>query len=172
MYRCVLYLRPQAARNPCFTNSGGGKLWASMPRVTFSQYLGRRQLLVVEYWENDAWAFTELEPHEQWELYEYFQPHKHPTEAELRQYLASIPADSSLPQRAGRAFKRIELTLKIPAAQRAEARRQPGVKGAPVKIKPLVQPEPDFRKIARALIQLARYQLEQEKDRGNSELHL
>lgn len=82
-----------------------------MLRVPFRQYLERRTLLTHEYSNREAKVFAILSPHQQWDLYEYFEPHQRLTEAQLKEHQAGTQRDPSLPHRACKAFKQLEPLL-------------------------------------------------------------
>jgi hypothetical protein len=133
-----------------------------MPRVTFAGYLKRRSKLVHEYTRHDSNAFVVLESHQQWGLYEYFQPRRQLTDNELMaHHEACAQQDPSLPQRAGRAYGRIEPILAIPDEQRTTGVDQfvsrYGTKE--VMVWPKVRPEINYKQVARALILLARNEM-------------
>src|SRR5206468_1643588 len=120
----------------------------------------RRKQLAHEHVTHEAKAFTLLSPDEQWDLYGYFKPHHHLTEAELKDHHVAIAKqDPSLPQRAGRAFKKLEPILNLPDDERSQsaAVQHNLLGGSP--IGPLVRSEIDHKKIASGLIGLARAQL-------------
>ena len=119
-----------------------------------------------QYWLEDPAPYACLSPNEQWELHDFFQPYKALRDAELVAHRQAVSQRSpSLPQRAGRTLKRFETATKIIADWRARPPAQPtatkhkrAAQGDSVEVWPLVRPEIDATKIARALIALARWE--------------
>jgi len=102
-----------------------------------------------------------LSTSQQWDLYGYFYPHRSLSDIQLRErHRTCLQRDPSLPHRAGRALKRIEPLLRLSDEQWI-AGMTPLTQGGTkqVKVYPLVLPEPDYTKLARAFIALARHRL-------------
>ncbi|MGC4174491.1 hypothetical protein [Demequina sp.] len=140
-----------------------------MPRLTDQTYLSNYDALRDEYLRGGR-SFAGLEPHEQWALFDFCLHHERHSREELLNYRQEISAlNPSLPQRAGKAFRHWQQLRDVRAAKRAQ--------GAPVKRRNStdftlgfqVRAEPGVRLLARAVVQLATYLVEQEKARAAAE---
>lgn len=77
-----------------------------MSRLTDHNFLKNHELLRTNR-ETDNTAFILLSADEQWDLFQYYLPHKAHKRAVLLAHRCEVSAlDPSLPQRAGRAFRR------------------------------------------------------------------
>ena len=85
-----------------------------MPRLSFLAYYTRHTELQA-VWQERSIIFSNLHAIDQWYLHDYFRPSEKLTEAELRAYWASFHnCPGSLPQCAGRAYKKIRPFLLHP----------------------------------------------------------
>ena len=92
-----------------------------MPKLTNTEYLIRHEMLR-RVWGTDYKPFSYLSYQQQRDLHDYYNLSKDSTEEELLKHRAkATKADSSLPQRASRAFL---------AILRPEDRLQPVAEGA------------------------------------------
>lgn len=120
-----------------------------MPRLTGPDFIQTHHQLR-EWWLEKEILYAHLEPREQWDLHAYFQSSKGMNGEDLLEHRkTAAKQDPSLPQRAGRALSRIRK-----CAVPAEKRKRTGH----IKVYPLVNPEPDFRQLARAFIAIAELQ--------------
>ena len=137
-----------------------------MPRLTHDTYCTQHRL-VREAWLTDRPAPARLLPNEQWDLHDFFAPVYDFTDDELREYRQKITAlDPSLPQRAGRALKKLEAARKgraVAAQTRATAKpasdgpkRKAKAADRKISVKSLVHPEPNMDRLAKALLEMAR----------------
>lgn len=77
-----------------------------MSRLSDHTYIENHRLLCADH-ERDRAAFILLSASEQWDLFQYYLPHKAHRRAELLSHRREVSLlDPSLPQRAGRAFSR------------------------------------------------------------------
>lgn len=137
-----------------------------MPRLTDSDYLRQRKLLV-ELWEQEHIVWAELEPIEQWALHDYYAPSKPLSDPEaLEHRRAMTKAQSYLPSRAGKAYARFTSyhAAYVPRPQRQptkrpfakqKRRRRPSTEYV-VRTRAVVRPDPDWHKLARVLLTIAK----------------
>ena len=131
-----------------------------MPRLTNQRYVEIHYQLR-RYWLKDPAPYLSLTPNEQWNLHAFFKPNKTMTDVELVTHRRTISQQSpALPQRAGRALRKFEGAIEAIGRWRAQSsstanHKRPSMNN-PIKVWPLVQPEIDAKKIARALIALAK----------------
>lgn len=119
------------------------------------------------HWREEVSPFGYLSSTEQWDLHKYFQPSRELSDQTLIAHRKAISAaDPSLPQRAGRALKHLEHALLELAVRQAATAAAPQdtkrKKTGDVRVRALMLPEPDYRKLARALLHVGRA----EKGRG------
>lgn len=117
-----------------------------MPRLTDRDYLFLRSYLY-EVWQTRRQAFALISPRDQYYLHRYFNLSDEMSDTDALTHRKAITAfQPSLPQCAGRALK----CLADPKALR-------GTTGAKrIVLYPLIRPEPDIGKLARALLGTAR----------------
>jgi hypothetical protein len=146
-----------------------------MPRASHIELLGRRDLLVV-CWNFLPEFFGLLAPKAQWEDHRFYAPSKSLTDGEVIEHINEVlSVDPSLAQRVGKHYKCIFTPFKHYADQVGktnweEIRRllikdyvkdnadpteptKPGKK--PVVLMPIVKPDIDVAKTARAFVALA-----------------
>lgn len=144
-----------------------------MPRLAHHTYCTQHRL-VREVWLTDRPALARLLPNEQWDLHDFFAPTYDFTDDELREYRQKITAlDGSLPQRAGRALKKLEqaVLMQIAEAKLREAQPQlePGKKtkrqskDRVLSVRSLVHKQPDMQRMAKALLGMAREMAEADR---------
>lgn len=140
-----------------------------MPRLTAQHYLELHAILQGQ-WLTNPRPFSYITAKQQWDIHAYFQPHRQWSDAGLLAYRKQVTiADPSLPHRAGRALKKlIENTrhmeaLAVQASTSTDSKHHIG-NMKPVAIYPLVKPEIDTHKIARALVGYANWKVRQSKD--------
>jgi hypothetical protein len=80
-----------------------------MPRLTNANYLNQRKKLRAEWFDHHGSAFSRIPSRQQLELHDYFAITQQLFEAEVLVHRLTISRQQpSLPQRAGRAYRRIE----------------------------------------------------------------
>jgi len=122
-----------------------------VPRLTRSQYFIRHGLLS-HVWITHPAVFSLLSPTAQLELHRFFLPTVDIQEHELASYRDYInQREPSLAHKAGKHFK--EFTRPRPEVAEIITRRKQVV------VRPIMNPEPDLRKLARAFLKLAEDQL-------------
>lgn len=136
-----------------------------MPRITQAKYNERHDILRDILLEESHY-FSVLEPTEQWAVHEYYATSFDLTNRQLGTYRREVTKRSpSLPHRAGRAvqkFKREILALEartkqVVAEQSPVGKRRYRRKSDTfIQIGAEVHPTPDMRKLAEALIEVAR----------------
>lgn len=112
-----------------------------MPRVSFEEFYTRHNQLK-KAWEDPISYFSNLEPHEQWYLHDYYRLSEKLTKQELRihwQALHGTP--TSLHQQAGRAYARLKTSLGRPQPQVQVGRGR----GFRVVVFGTVNPKPDLK---------------------------
>jgi hypothetical protein len=133
-----------------------------MPRLTAKDYLRTHDRLR-KLWLQDPSVFAELTPTEQRQLHDFFRLANDWSDLQLLQYREAITAEQpSLPHQAGRALNRFWETT-TQAAMRRVAHAKQSASGHRVKqedrqlvAQPLVRPDIDPEKVARAYVWLAR----------------
>ena len=142
-----------------------------MARLSTKQYLkAHRQLR--RLWERDPSLFSYLAPSEQWVLHDFFQLTHEMTDAELLEHRVRISGERpSLPQQAGRTLAKFYDRTAVVATQRVRAK--PVTKRSVTRqadrvlaARPLVRPEIDVEKLARAFISLAQQRQRQSDGLG------
>ena len=138
-----------------------------MPRLTFANYHERYKLLR-KTWEESPVIFGHLLPNEQWNLFDYFMCHEKRSEEGLKTYWGDMHVRrSSLPQRAGRAYKRFEQVLEKLQAPVASASGK-GRAEYEIHVYGQVQPNIDIEGLAQVVMMLGR-QLRAESRRTNDQ---
>lgn len=134
-----------------------------MPRLTDQRYVEIHRLLR-RYWLDDPALYAHLTPGEQWNLHDFFQSYKTLGDADLVAHRRAVSLESpSLPHRAGRALRKLKGVIETIDQQRAHSsatvsHKHPSIHNL-VKVWPLVQPEIDANRVARALIALAKHKV-------------
>lgn len=119
-----------------------------MPRLNRSQYFIRHGLLSY-LWETHRQLFSLLSPTAQLELHRFFLPTVDIEEHELASYRDYINRrEPSLAHKAGKHFK--EFTRPRPEVAEIIS------KSKKFELRPIMKPDPDFQKLARALIAVAK----------------
>jgi hypothetical protein len=119
-----------------------------VPRLNRSQYFIRHGLLSY-LWETHRQLFSLLSPTAQLELHRFFLPTVDIEEHELASYRDYINRrEPSLAHKAGKHFK--EFTRPRPEVAEIIS------KSKKFELRPIMKPDPDFQKLARALIAVAK----------------
>ncbi|MGC4174495.1 hypothetical protein [Demequina sp.] len=140
-----------------------------MPRLTDQTYLSNYDALRDEYLRGGR-SFALLEPQEQWALFDFYLHHERHGREELLIYRQEITAlNPSLPQQAGKAFRRWQQVRETAIAKRQQAGPVKRRNSTDFTLGFQVRAEPDVRLLARAVVQLATYLVEQEKARAAAE---
>jgi hypothetical protein len=130
-----------------------------MPRLTDHDYLQNHELLRIQR-GSDNTAFVMLSVSEQWDLFQYYLPHKAHKRVVLLTHRREVSElDPSLPQRAGRAFSRWRRILANLPGYREYAADRPRMKKNAKKrvvIFSEVHPELDAARMARIIVEAAR----------------
>lgn len=129
-----------------------------MPRITFATYCERRKRLA-SVWQQATYGFVRLAPSQQRELYEYYRFTEPLSDSVLRRHWLDIrTSKSSLPQRASRSYLALEHLLvrsqELPQAISAGSRSNKKY----FRVYGYIREEPDARKVARVLLEMARKQ--------------
>lgn len=127
-----------------------------MPRLSDHDYLQNHELLRPDR-VSDQTAFVLLTPPEQWDLFSYYLPHEARSHEAFLAYRRSITdTDSSLPQRAGRAFQKLR-RIKERLPKYVEYRRAaPKLKkGTPHTVRVFSEVNPDIDPVEMAKILIA-----------------
>ncbi len=120
-----------------------------MPRLSNNEYYDRHDYLR-NLWLTDERLFSLLKPVQQLELHRYYQPDHEMNQQDLKLYRAQITkAEPSLPARASKIYAHFARRL-----ESAKSGDMVAVSGV------LMRSEPDYRRLARASINLARWQRE------------
>jgi len=133
-----------------------------MPRLTNKQYLARRAFLT-KAWNEFPTVFVMLDPNQQLALHAYYQPSKDwTTDEALAHRQAITKRRPSLPAQTGKYFNQLcgwvdevaELAVKEQANSTPPAPRVrvPAGKRGPLRVRSLMKPEPDARRVAFALL--------------------
>lgn len=139
-----------------------------MTRLSNSLYLRQRSRLYDEWFSKDGGAFVMLSPAEQWALHDFYACIKKLSDVDALAHRRNITGiQPSLPQRAGKAFKKIGVFLDLPprvpepAPVHPDGRRRkiPGSKQA-ISVRGVVRPEIDPERLAKILLQHVREQHE------------
>lgn len=125
-----------------------------MPRLSTSDYLKNRRLLYEIWHSHGGHGFQLISPRDQRYLHDYFRPSEELTSSNALKHRRQITQERpSLPACAGRALKH----LANPEPQVSDEDR-PGKHR--LLVYPLVRPKIDTEKLAKALFDLARRELE------------
>ncbi len=140
-----------------------------MPRITNQHYLRTRRE-VQRLWQEGG-HFANLNAHDQLALHAYFAPSKDLDESGLLALRQAISVEyPSLPSQAGKAWARLQRILdgqELPYPLTRPRRRQPVEVGSRRKAHNIIvygelRPEPDVRRIARAIVTMAVHDAEKE----------
>jgi hypothetical protein len=126
-----------------------------MPRVTNQKYLDRHYQLQ-ERWVKELVQFSDVPALEQRHLHEYYLPSKRVTDEQLLEHRTLITkSQPSLPQKAGKAYSLLmNGDVYRPTGGAVVTRGK--LKGHRITVRPLIRPEPDLRKLAKALLEIAK----------------
>lgn len=132
-----------------------------MPRLTNRTYY-ERYVFLRQLWLEKPWAFVYLDAAQQQEVHRYYQPAEDMTKAQLIAHRHWVTVqDHSLPSRASKLYLRIERGVGLP-------HNPPLVVTIEDNIVTEVIPF-EVRKVARALIRLAEWQLKQAKGKSSEQ---
>jgi hypothetical protein len=141
----------------------------AIPRLTFSDYLIRRQFLRQQWWEaHDGAAFADLLYQQQLDLHDYFAPAAPFTNQEALAHRREMTiAFPSLPQKAGRAFMPLRAAEDGTPNQIVDTYRDATTsveliasKSRSVRISGTTHPTVDYYRLARALLNLERHDVD------------
>ncbi len=128
---------------------------SSMLRLSDESYIENRRVLRANH-EDNRNAFILLSANEQWDLFQYYFPHKVQSREEMLLHRREVSAlDSSLPQRAGRAFRRLRrIRETLPSYHQYAATRHRIKKNAKKQIVVFseVYPDLDAAQVARIVL--------------------
>jgi hypothetical protein len=132
------------------------KYW--MPRLTDKQYLKYRKFLR-RLWLQHKEAYSHLTPNQQWQIHEYFRPSEELTNEQLLEHRKDITIQHpSLPHQVGRNIKEFGQILRSKSKSRATVSKYTNKRGQTrnIRVRSIVRPKIDTRRLARALIELDR----------------
>jgi len=132
-----------------------------MPRLTIPTYLSRHYQLK-QLWTYDQRWFANLSYKDQIALHTYYLPSLEKTKTELLAHHRNVQiADSSLPQRAGRAYARlVRGDVWTESARRTTAGRH-------ISVRAIARPEPDLKMLSKAVWQIAFREAAEKPDSGH-----
>jgi hypothetical protein len=146
-----------------------------MPRQTSATYY-RIHKQLRHFWLDRDRLYAELSPTEQWLLHNYFQPSKDLTKEQLLVHRDEITKRRpGLPQQAGRAYAKFQSAAAAWAVHAVRARHAALAPAGRTKrgerlisVKAVVRPEPDYPKLARALLKMAEDELAKKREQSGS----
>lgn len=149
---------------------GGGKLVASMPRVSFEEFYTRHNQLK-KAWEDPIFHFLSLQPREQWYLHDYYRPSEKLTKQELRTHWHALHVTpTSLHQQAGRAYARFRASLGGETYRPQPLTPMSRGKGFRVVVFGTVNPKPDLKLALDAVMMLGDQLRDEAGTNGQQEL--
>ncbi len=132
-----------------------------MPRLTDSEFLAIHRQLKVD-WQQATGLYGYLSSREQWQLHGYFRPSEELSDADLLAHRIAISKEQpSLPQRAGKAYRKLELVRASLARARnvavtpSQPTQRTSRKVRHITVRAVVNPKPDLHKLAKALMAMA-----------------
>jgi hypothetical protein len=132
-----------------------------MPRLNNDHYI-QRHLLLRQMWLKQEGRFSLLTPTQQWDVHDYYLPSHEFTEAELLVHRRQITLEHpTVPARASKAFK---ILIDPARSTRTAETVRTAPNGRQIRVRAVVQPEPNFEQLARALLSLAE-QLARDEER-------
>lgn len=127
-----------------------------MPRLTNKTYLQQRSLLV-KVWQTDKFVFSILPYDDQLNIHGFYAPYMKLTDDEVIHHRRQVTADyPSLPQRAGKTFKKVSALIRSDGTRAYMRRSTPKSKERRVYTSALARPEPDIDKLAKVLLEVVR----------------
>ena len=137
-----------------------------MPRITQRQQYERYQFLRSAWERGGTWqgCFAELSPNDQWKLHRFYRPSESLEFSEFRKHLAEIKQkEPELAHVVGKLYAQfhdiyarheqvIRTYVPTPRVGRSQSRRR---KRGHIVVTALVNPNPDFRQLARLLVRQA-----------------
>jgi len=149
-----------------------------VPRLTFELYR-QRHVFLKRVWEIFGLLFAVLPADQQWAVHSYYVPTLDLDDLQLRAHRKEVSErDPSLPNRAGKAYLRLERVFDLAAEEaqgddlvfhRVVLGYVPGeptidAKGRSIKVAPVARPEPDMKALARAIVDWKLRELQAEQD--------
>ncbi len=144
-----------------------------MPRLSHNTYCELRSFLA-SAWDQDQTLFALVCGADQWDVHRFFAPTVDLTDQELRAHRIKVStADPSLPSRASKLARKMHRFHNAAKHLPKEAYRPAVFKhssqGSPISVRAIMNPEPNYRLLAKAFISLAEAQLaEQRSDDGQT----
>ena len=127
-----------------------------MPRFTNKEYLQRHEV-ARRIWQQYRGKFGDLSVNQQWDLHDFYRPSEELTAEALIEHRRRVSRERpSLAALANKAYK-ILVDPNPPTAVSVTPAAAVGSKRA-IRVRAIVRPTPDLRKLARALIELAEEQ--------------
>jgi hypothetical protein len=136
-----------------------------VPRVSPQRQYDRHRFLC-EAWLHFQSLYTILPMNQQWELHAYYRPSEQLSEAELREHQHTVAKQQrELPSKAGKHFNQLYRAFRTAfehsrgdsrrfnaaIAELGHATTHPTRRGS-VRVSAVARPEPDLRRLARALL--------------------
>lgn len=139
-----------------------------MPRVTFEEFHTRHKELR-EAWGGPVSFFSNLDPHEQWYLHDYYRPSEKLTKEELRAHWQELHAKSTpLHQQADRAYARLKSSLDGETYESQPKTQVSSGRGFNVVVFGTVNPKPDA-KLALDAVRMLAEEMRMEAEKGSKE---
>ena len=138
-----------------------------MPRLTNTDYLNIRHYLA-GVWRQDRSAFGLVSSADQQRLHAYFRLTEELTDTESLKHRTDLTrGHPSLPHGAGRALRHLanprQSLRRRPARAVAPSRR--GSREHNITVRAIVRPQPDVKRLAQALLALARQEAREQQER-------
>lgn len=125
-----------------------------MPRLPTKDYISIHNYLH-DLWLDHRPLYSLLTPNQQHYLHEFFAPAKDLDDKQLREHRKAVTkTQPSLPHCAGRALRDLDLIME--GKKQPVLLKAPDGRGGQIRVRPLMRPEIDYDKLARALMQTAR----------------
>jgi hypothetical protein len=121
-----------------------------------------RHQLLREVWLDDRSRFGGLTVNQEWDLHAYYVPSKELTDGELLQHRSAVTNERpSLPSKASKPYQAL-MAGTAHAVSYGPVITKAKLKGYRLVVRGVARPEPDFKKVAQALLELAREQQRRE----------
>jgi hypothetical protein len=136
-----------------------------MPRLTNKQYLERHHALRL-IWLEDQGSFGVISYSRQMDTHIYYAPARDWSDEKLIEHRATVTKqDSGLPQRGSRDYLEVESAFLRPRKPSAPPPRVP-VGERNIRVTAIARPEVDAEKLAQALLDLARHQAQDDREKA------
>jgi hypothetical protein len=136
-----------------------------MPRLTNKQYLERHRVLR-RIWLEDQGSFGVISYNRQMDAHIYYAPARDWSDDQMIKHRVKVTdQDAGLPQRASRDYLEIEEVLKHAREHPAPVARIPAGERK-IRVTAIARPEIDAEKLAQALLDLARQQSQDEREKA------